>query len=66
MLNPPAIQKTGTVYYSSELKDGDSLTTLNGEALKISIVDGTVFVNKAKVLVPNFLTQNGVFHVIDR
>ena len=46
--------------------NGASLTALNGEKLKITITDGTIFVNSAKVVTPNVLFANGVVHVIDK
>lgn len=53
-----------TLGYSSTLKNG-SLTTSEGEKLNIVIHNGTVFVNEAKVIVPDVLIANGVVHVID-
>ncbi|KAI4157481.1 MAG: hypothetical protein L6R39_000666 [Caloplaca ligustica] len=55
----------GTVAYSSTLMDGASVPALSGGDLKITIVDGDVFVNSAKVLIPDVLVANGVVHVID-
>lgn len=54
----------GTVGYSSELEN-TTLTTLNGENVTISVIDGEVFVNSARVLVPDVLVANGVVHVIN-
>ena len=56
----------GTVGYSSTLKNGTSLKTMNGESVTISMVNGTTFVNSAKVLVPDVLVANGVLHIIDK
>lgn len=56
----------GTVAYSSLLTDGETVNTLQGEAVKITIQDGTVFVNSAKVIMPDVLVSNGVVHVIDK
>ncbi|KAM0354346.1 hypothetical protein ACHAPU_001390 [Fusarium lateritium] len=53
-----------TVGYSSDLKNG-SLTSSAGEKLNIKIDNGTVYVNNAKVIVPDVLIANGVVHVID-
>ncbi|KAF9765390.1 hypothetical protein IL306_002334 [Fusarium sp. DS 682] len=53
-----------TLGYSSTLKNG-SLTTSEGEKLNIVVHNGTVFVNEAKVIVPDVLIANGVVHVID-
>ncbi|KAJ9427639.1 FAS1 domain-containing protein [Fusarium oxysporum] len=49
---------------NSTLKNG-SLTTSEGEKLNIVIHNGTVWVNEAKVIVPDVLIANGVVHVID-
>ncbi|CAF3636470.1 unnamed protein product [Fusarium graminearum] len=54
----------GTVGYSSDLKNG-TLTASDGTKLNIAIYNGTVFVNEAKVIVPDVLIANGVVHVID-
>jgi len=54
-----------TVGYSSTLTNGASLTALNGGKLTITIENGNVFVNSAKVITPNVLVSNGVVHVID-
>lgn len=55
---------TGTVGYSSLLTN-TTLKTVNGESLTITILNGSVFVNSARVITPNVLVANGVVHVID-
>jgi uncharacterized surface protein with fasciclin (FAS1) repeats len=55
----------GTVGYSSSLTNGTSLKTANGANLTITIADGKVFVNGARVITPDVLVANGVVHVID-
>ncbi|KAL8924105.1 MAG: hypothetical protein Q9208_004242 [Pyrenodesmia sp. 3 TL-2023] len=55
----------GTVAYSSSLMDGMTVPALAGGDLRITISDGDVFVNSAKVLMPDVLVANGVVHVID-
>ena len=54
----------GTVGYSSSLSN-TTLKTVNGANVTITIENGTVFINSAKVLTPNVLVNNGVVHVID-
>jgi uncharacterized surface protein with fasciclin (FAS1) repeats len=54
----------GTVAYSTSLMNM-SVPTLGGENVTISIINDEVFVNSAKVTVPNVLVANGVVHVID-
>ncbi len=55
----------GAVGYSSNLKDGDVLTTLSGGSINIAIRDGAVFANDVRVIVPDVLVANGVVHVVD-
>jgi uncharacterized surface protein with fasciclin (FAS1) repeats len=55
---------TGAVLYSDNITD-TTLTSVQGNELAISVVDGTVFVNQAKVVIPNIILSNGVAHVID-
>ena len=54
----------GTIGYSSTLSN-TTLPTLNGAEVTISVVDGEVFVNSARVVTPDVLVANGVVHVID-
>jgi hypothetical protein len=42
-----------------------TLQTVGGGNVAISIVNGSVFVNSAKVITPDVLVANGVVHVID-
>jgi uncharacterized surface protein with fasciclin (FAS1) repeats len=42
-----------------------SARTINGQDLKLTVHDGTVMVNDAKVVKPDVLASNGVIHVID-
>ncbi|PQE27451.1 hypothetical protein CJF31_00009051 [Rutstroemia sp. NJR-2017a BVV2] len=55
----------GTVGYSTDLKNGSSLATLGGGDVHVTLENGNVYVNSAKVLIPNILVANGVVHVID-
>ena len=55
---------------AADLKDGQELTTVNGEKLHILIKDGKVQVSNGKdapatVQIPNVISKNGVTHVID-
>lgn len=54
----------GQVLYSTDLENGTQ-TTLSGEDVNISVLDGSVYVDKAKVVQPDVLIANGVVHVID-
>ncbi len=42
-----------------------SAKTINGQDLKLTVYDGTVMVNDAKVVKADVLASNGVIHVID-
>ncbi|KAI1174419.1 FAS1 domain-containing protein [Nemania sp. FL0916] len=55
----------GTVAYSPDLKN-QTLRAQNGEDINISVINGTVFANSARVTVPDVLYGNGVVHVIDQ
>ncbi|MEM7474285.1 MAG: fasciclin domain-containing protein [Planctomycetota bacterium] len=43
----------------------DSAKTVQGQKVKIAVKDGTVMINKAKVVKADIPTLNGVIHVID-
>lgn len=55
----------GTVAYSSLLSNGSSIDTLAGPPVNITIEDGEVFVNSARVILADVLVSGGVVHVID-
>ncbi|GAA4350126.1 hypothetical protein GCM10023185_07570 [Hymenobacter saemangeumensis] len=55
---------------AADLKDGQQLTTVNGEKLTISVKDGKVMVSNGKdapatVQIADVISSNGVTHVID-
>jgi uncharacterized surface protein with fasciclin (FAS1) repeats/predicted lipoprotein with Yx(FWY)xxD motif len=50
---------------STDLSDGQTLTTLLGEALTVSITEAGVFINGAEVTIANLEAENGVVHVIN-
>ncbi|KAE9369162.1 Fasciclin-domain-containing protein [Stipitochalara longipes BDJ] len=54
----------GTVGYAPSLTN-TTLTTVGGGSVTITVENGTVFVNSAKVIIPDVLVANGVVHVID-
>ncbi len=45
--------------------DGQSVATVNGAEVAISVVDGNVMINDATVVTPDVEASNGVIHVID-
>ena len=56
----------GQVAYSSLLTDGKRLQTVLGKDLTITVQNGSIYVNAAKIVDPDYLLSNGVFHVLDR
>lgn len=52
-------------YPTSELSDGDTLTTLEGTDLTVSVTGDTVTVGGAEVVQADLEAANGVIHVID-
>lgn len=51
---------------SSDLSDGQLVTTLNGKQLKVTIKDGKVMIGDATVVAADLAGSNGVVHVIDK
>lgn len=43
----------------------DRATTVNGKDVHIAVKNGSVYVNKAKVIATDIIGSNGVIHVID-
>ena len=50
---------------AADLKDGQELTTVQGGKLKVTIKDGNVMIDGAKVTTADAMSSNGVTHVID-
>lgn len=50
---------------AADLKDGQKLKTVQGEELTVSMKDGNVMINDAKVTIADVVSSNGVTHVID-
>jgi uncharacterized surface protein with fasciclin (FAS1) repeats len=55
----------GSEAVSFDLSNGDFITTLNGKSVSVSIKNGDVFIDNAKVTVADIITDNGIIHVID-
>jgi uncharacterized surface protein with fasciclin (FAS1) repeats len=53
-----------TVLFSPNISNS-SVSTLEGNNLNLTVINNTVFVNSARVVIPNVIVANGVFHVID-
>lgn len=52
------------VFRAADLQDGQTLETLGGHVLTVSVVDGRVTVDGAEVVVADVEASNGVAHVI--
>jgi uncharacterized surface protein with fasciclin (FAS1) repeats len=55
----------GTVK-AADLKDGQELTTLQGEKIKVALKDGKVFVGGAEVTNADVAVNNGVVHMVNK
>lgn len=54
------------VVLSSDLSDGQIVTTLNGEDLMVRVDSQSVFINNAQVVTADIQADNGVLHMIDQ
>ena len=50
---------------STDLSDGQEITTLLGADVQVTITGDGVFINEAQVIVADLVADNGVVHVID-
>jgi len=50
---------------STDLNDGDMLTTMLGDDVTVTINTDGVFINDAQVILANLEADNGIVHVID-
>ncbi len=50
---------------AADLSDGQELTTVQGQKLKVSVKDGVVMIGGATVTIADVISSNGVTHVID-
>ena len=55
----------GAVAMSTDLSDGQQITTLQGSDVSVTITGDTVMINQAMVTVADLVAGNGVVHVID-
>ena len=54
----------GAEALSTDLSDGQVITTLNGETVTVTINAEGIFINDAKVLIADLVADNGVVHII--
>jgi uncharacterized surface protein with fasciclin (FAS1) repeats len=56
----------GAVVFANEITN-TTVGTVGGENLTLSVgTDGVVYVDNARVVLPNIILSNGVAHIIDR
>ena len=55
----------GAKALSTDLSDGQMITTLNGDNIEVKFKDGKVYIDQAMVTTVDINTDNGVVHVID-
>ena len=56
----------GSLMASDIVKLGErEIETVNGESVRVTLRDGNVFVDGAKVVSTNIIASNGIIHVID-
>lgn len=53
------------VYYSVNMTN-KTIQSLSGSDLHMSVIDGTAFINSAKVVSTDLLLNNGVLHVLEK
>ena len=56
----------GQVKYSTDLTDGLKLQTMQGEDVTITVLNGSIYVNAAKIIDPDYLITTGVLHLLDK
>jgi uncharacterized surface protein with fasciclin (FAS1) repeats len=56
----------GRIIYSPFLTNGSSFATAAGVNVTITVLDGSTYVNNARITQPDVLVYNGVLHVIDK
>jgi uncharacterized surface protein with fasciclin (FAS1) repeats len=52
------------VYRAADLQNGQTLETLQGETLSVTVIDGRVLINGAEVIQTDVEASNGVVHVV--
>ncbi|KAK5194811.1 hypothetical protein LTR99_010761 [Exophiala xenobiotica] len=55
----------GLVKYSTDLTDGLRIRTVLGKDVTITRLNGSIYINAAKVIDPDYIITTGVLHLID-
>ena len=50
---------------AKDVKDGEMIKTVEGKDVTARVIDGSILINSAKVLLANVDASNGVVHIID-
>ena len=53
------------IAFSSDLSNGQTIATLNGDKVEVKIKDGKAYIDNAQVTVADIKADNGVVHVIN-
>lgn len=53
-------------FYSSDLRDGMKIQTIQGKELTITVIGNDTYINQAKILTKDNLISNGVMHTLDK
>merc|ERR1712166_361308 len=56
---------SGAAVFSNYLTDGETIQTVEGQNVTVSIYNGRVFINNALVTTADVAASNGVVHIID-
>jgi uncharacterized surface protein with fasciclin (FAS1) repeats len=62
MLNYTVVPR---LIYSSGLVSGSQIVTALGVPILVTLHDGDIYINSAKVISTDNLISNGVFHIVD-
>jgi len=54
------------IVLSTELSNNMTVTTVQGSNITIQIINGSVYIDEAKVLIADLECSNGIIHVIDK
>ncbi len=56
----------GEVKYSTDLTNGLKMRTVLGKDVTVTRLNGSIYVNAAKVIDPDYMITTGVLHLIDK